>query len=258
VTAAPPPREASNTKSKPDGPLRDAFKGIELPPEAPKLGEIPPPAPAAPPRQVETYRPDPTAPKLSNRIRDLKVPEMRPAPMASKAVPVPPVPGQSGPIVSPDLIEKLQQPVEQIRRPPEPRPIEPKEFRLASAKPAAPSATGTTPALLRDVAPTTAIETSGAQGNPFWTLIRQRINSKWVAPPVDLTQRFLQVVIRFKMDRSGKVGDVMVEQSSGNDYYDNAGKRAVLAADPLPPFPPEITERQITTHFIFTVGEQAG
>jgi TonB family protein len=175
--------------------------------------------------------------------------------MTAKPTPVPPT-REPRPVVSPDLLEKLQQPVEQISRPPEPRPIERKEFRLASAQPAIPSQDAA--AKLQGVAPVTAIQTSAAQGNPYWTLIRQRINSKWVAPPVDLTQRSLQAVIRFKLDRAGKVSDIMVEQSSGNDYYDNAGKRAVLAADPLPPFPSDITERQITTHFIFTVGEQAG
>lgn len=256
VTAAPPPREAANTKSETADPLRDAFKGIELPPDAPRLGELPPPAPGVPPRRVEAYRTTPAAPKLSNRIRDLKVPEVRPAPMPSKAIPLPPAQEQPRPIVSPDLLEKLQQPVEQISRPPEPRPIERKDFRLTTAQPAIPSQDAA--AKLQGVAPITAIQTSAAQGNPYWTLIRHRINSKWVAPPVDLTQRSLQVVIRFKLDRAGKVSDIMVEQSSGNDYYDNAGKRAVLAADPLPPFPPDITERQITTHFIFTVGEQAG
>lgn len=241
LTAAPPPREAPSAKPEPDSLLRDVFKGIELPPEAPKLGEIPPPSPGAPPRLVETYKPDPAAQKLSNRIRDLKVPEVPVAPSASKPVPAPPKQVETRPVVSPDLLEKLQRPTEQIRRPP--------EQRVAAARPATP---------LSAAAPTTSIQASEAGASPYWGLVQQRINSKWVAPPVDLTQRFLQVVIRFRMDRSGKVGEVVVVQSSGNDYFDNAGKRAVLAADPLPPFPAEITERQLSPKIFFTVGEQAG
>jgi len=241
LTAAPPPREAPTAKTEPDNLLRDVFKGIELPPEAPKLGEITPPAPGAPPRLVETYKPDPAAQKLSNKIRDLKVPEVPVAPSTSKPVPAPPKQAESRPVVSPDLLEKLQRPTEQIRRPP--------EQRLAAARPATP---------LSAAPPTTAIQTSGAQGNPYWTLVQQRIDSKFVAPQVDFTARARQVIIRFRLDRTGNVSDVMVKQSSGNGYYDDAAKRAVLAADPLPPFPADITERHIMTDVTFKVGEQAG
>ena len=139
---------------------------------------------------------------------------------------------------------------EQIRRPP--------EQRLAAARPATPPSAAVSAPQLQGVAPTTSIQASEAGASPYWGLVQQRINSKWIAPPVDLTQRFLQVVIRFRMDRSGKVSEVVVVQSSGNDYFDNAGKRAVLAADPLPPFPVEITERQLSPKIFFTVGEQAG
>jgi colicin import membrane protein len=259
LVEAPPPREALKPSPPPADPLRDVFKGIELPPEAPKLGEIPPPVPAAPARRSQASRPTPAAPKVSSRIQDLQVPEVKPAPRVSMPAPVTPVQEQTGPIVSPDLLEKLRQPIDPIQRPPETRPIERKEIRSAIPKPASPPPDATASAQpLQTLAPTTAIQTSGAQGNPYWTLIRQRIDSRWVAPPVDLTRRSFQVVIRFRLDRGGKVSDVAVERSSGNDYYDNAGKRAVLAADPLPPFPADITERQITTYCIFTVGEQAG
>jgi len=109
-----------------------------------------------------------------------------------------------------------------------------------------------------DLTPATTIQAAGAGTSRYWALVQQKINSRWVAPPVDLTQRFFQVIIRFTMDRSGRVIEVVVERSSGNDYYDNAGRRAVLAADPLPPFPPEIKERQLNPLIYFSVGEPAG
>ncbi len=49
-----------------------------------------------------------------------------------------------------------------------------------------------------------------------------------------------------------------VEQSSGNEYFDLAGKRAVVTANPLPMFPADLTESYFDAHFTFTVGEQNG
>jgi TonB family protein len=258
VTAGPPPRQSPSPKNS-DSLLRDVLKGIELPPDAPKLGEIAPPAPSTPSREVESYRPDLTAQKLSNRIRDLKIPEVPLTSPTIKSAPKPQVAAMpTQPAIPQELLEKLQRPIEEIRRPPEAKAFIPKEFHFASSRPVSQPQTATASSENQELTLTTAIQGSGPEGNPYWALIQQKINSKWVAPPVDLTQHSLQVVIRFKMDQSGKVSDVAVEQSSGNDYYDNAGKRAVLAADPLPPFPKEITQRQLSPKIFFTVGDRTG
>ncbi|MER3422813.1 MAG: hypothetical protein C4293_05870, partial [Nitrospiraceae bacterium] len=56
---------------------------------------------------------------------------------------------------------------------------------------------------------------------------------------------------------NGSIEDVTIEQTSGNEYYDLAGKRAVLSAR-LPEFPAEMPEPYLDAHFSFTVGEQSG
>ena len=66
------------------------------------------------------------------------------------------------------------------------------------------------------------------------------------------------MVIKFRLHRSGAVSDVVVEQASGNHYYDLAAERAVRSADPLPSFPSSLSEVYLDTHFTFTVGEQLG
>lgn len=68
----------------------------------------------------------------------------------------------------------------------------------------------------------------------------------------------LTVVIRFRLSRTGAVSGVVVEQSSGNVYYDLAGKRAVLNADPLPPFPKDLSSAYFDAHFSFVVGDPTG
>jgi TonB family protein len=95
-----------------------------------------------------------------------------------------------------------------------------------------------------------------AAGNPYLGLIQKRISNHWIAPQVDLSGSVLQVVIKFRLSKSGQVADIVVEQSSGNEYYDMAAKRAVMSASPLPAFPPDMGQASFDAHFSFFVGEQ--
>lgn len=94
--------------------------------------------------------------------------------------------------------------------------------------------------------------------NAYLALVRQRISRFWSAPPVDVTNQVYVVIVQFRLHRNGTVTGVAIEQSSGNEYYDLAGKRAVLSAIPLPSFPHEITDAYFDAHFTFTVGESQG
>jgi TonB family protein len=108
--------------------------------------------------------------------------------------------------------------------------------------------------------PVTAIQVSGDESglSRYLAIVQNKISEQWVAPPVDAANRLYQVVIKFRLHRSGRISDVVVERESGNGYYDDAGKRAVLSVGPLPSFPPYVTEEMLETHFSFTVGEEAG
>jgi TonB family protein len=86
--------------------------------------------------------------------------------------------------------------------------------------------------------------------------VQQRINSFWNAPPVDVTDQTYVVVVKFRVHRNGSVTGVGIERSSGKEYYDLAGRRAVLSAVPLPPFPSELTKAYLDAHFTFTVGKE--
>jgi TonB family protein len=110
------------------------------------------------------------------------------------------------------------------------------------------------------VQPTTVIQVPGIVPglNRYLALVQSKISRQWIAPEVNLTGRSLQVVIKFRLDRSGVVSHVAIEKSSGNEYYDLAGTRAVLSANPLPPFPQDMSDTTVDAHFSFTVGDQAG
>jgi len=51
--------------------------------------------------------------------------------------------------------------------------------------------------------------------------------------------------------RSGQVTDVKVDSSSGVSYYDRAAERAVYAANPLPPLPPDYRNESLGVHLKF-------
>ncbi len=181
-----------------DNKLRDALRGIERPPEAPRLGE---------------YRPAP--------------------------IPVPTVTAPNAQEKQPSLSELARQ-LEQVQRP------QPKAAVASKPKLAA--------------KPVTKIQVSGDESglSRYLAIVQGKISEQWVAPPVDVANRSYQVVIKFRLHRSGRISDVMVERESGNGYYDDAGKRAVLSVGLLQPFPPYVTEEMLETHFSFTVGEEAG
>ncbi len=67
-----------------------------------------------------------------------------------------------------------------------------------------------------------------------------------------LTPMKIEAVVRFRLEKSGYVTEVEIEQSSGNEYFDLAAKRAVLAANPPPSFYEEMQEDYLYTHLRFS------
>lgn len=226
VPAFPSPQEMREVRRSAENPLRDALRGIELPPEAPKLGEVKP-TPMTPGKST----PPSSRKDIQKLLSNLKVPE---AAVSSRPAPEPPQAQKS----LADEISKQLQAVQQPR-PPESQPAI--QAKATGAK-----------------KPETGIEVPGVAPNRYLALIQSKISNQWIAPPVDLSGKSLRVVVRFRLDRTGNVSDIVIETSSGNGYYDDAGRRAVLKAGRLPSFPPEMTEPFLDTHFSFAVGEEAG
>jgi len=83
----------------------------------------------------------------------------------------------------------------------------------------------------------------------YLAMVKRRISNNWYAPS---TVRAMEVVIEFKLAKSGDVSDVSIEESSGNEYFDMAAKRAVLSASPLPAFYQNIEVDHLTAHMRFS------
>ncbi len=214
--------------------MRDIMKDIELPPDAPKRGDISPE----------------DKPKKSPVIKLPDVPVLTETKDTTQKRLV--ASAQSSSLTE-DLAKELDEELKKIKKLEVPKAAPPVEI---PSKPA--------PQVEAKVQNVKAVDTTlkvpgMTQGsNAYLALVRQRISNSWNAPPLDLTSQAYVVVVQFRLHKNGSVTGVTIEQSSGNEYYDLAGKRAVLSANPLPVFPPDISDPYFDAHFTFTVGEPQG
>ncbi len=180
-----------------------SVKLVDLPANVPLTAAAPAAAPAA-------KAPEPkhkAAPKAAKQaIRAVPAPKAEPAPKAAM------------PELGPDK-HKLEKAVE--TRTPSPSPA-----------PAAPAggAAGKKEAVAVSVA-------SGGAAFPFppyVAIVREKIERNWSPLP---GAKGLKARVSFRVQRSGRVGDVKLDQASGNFYFDQAAMRAILASSPFPELP---------------------
>lgn len=248
VKAAPlaPPvvqREAAAPSKPAQNPMRDLLKDIELPPDAPKFGDY---SPAEKLKKVQE-------PAVAN-VPKLKLPDV-PVVSEAKVATKKPADTKSRPSLTDELNRELDEELNKIKK------LElPKESKAAPAE----SQPTPTPQLEAKAPSVKAVDTAlkvpgmAPGSNVYLAQVRRKISSMWAAPPVDVTAQTYRVVVKFRLHRDGSVSGVVIEQSSGNEYFDLAGKRAVVTAHPLPMFPADLTESYFDAHFTFTVGEQNG
>lgn len=80
-------------------------------------------------------------------------------------------------------------------------------------------------------------------------MVEDRIDHEWRALP--LVTNPPVVVLKFRISRFGEISNIHIDESSGNGNYDSAAKRAVSAVNPLPPFPPDISDPFFEVRFRF-------
>jgi len=238
---APPVKTLASTATPVSAPARpsvakDILKDLELPPEAPKFGELTPAKAVAQPR--------PQAPVK------VKVPDL---PRLPDVMPDQVVKAPQRTSISEELDRELEEELKKV-----------KEYKPA-AKLDIPKEVPVKPMPQQEAAipqvkgPQTQLKTSGASGtNPFWGRVEAIIKGQWEPPPIDVTGQTYSAVIRFRYYRNGTVKDVTVQQTSGNSYFDMAGQRAILKPRSFPVFPADMTEAYQDVEMIFRVGESVG
>lgn len=238
---APPVKTAAPAATPVSVPARtsvtkDILKDLELPPDAPKFGELTPAKAVAQPR--------PQAP-AKVQVPDLpRIPDVMP----DQAVKTP-----QRSSISEELNRELEEELKKV-----------KEYKPA-AKLEIPKEAPVKPVPQQEAAipqvkgPQTQLKTSGTSGtNPFWGRVEAIIKSQWEPPPIDVTGQAYSAVIRFRYYRNGTVKDVAIQETSGNSYFDMAGQRAVLKPRQFPVFPADMTEAYQDVEMVFRVGESVG
>ena len=234
VKVAPLPAQVAPTPTPPPpakAPAKDVMKDVVVPPTAPAFGDF---SPAEKPKKPQFKLPDvPVASETKEPLA--RVPESKPDSSLTE-----------------DLNKELDEEFKKIKKVelPKAAPVEPSPKPLPRIEAKAPS--------VKAVDTTLKVPGMAPGSNAYLGRVRQLISSYWNAPPVDVTAQAYVVIVQFRLHRNGSVTGVTIEQSSGNEYYDLAGKRAVLSAVPLPAFPVELTEPYFDAHFTFTVGDSQG
>lgn len=86
----------------------------------------------------------------------------------------------------------------------------------------------------------------------YLSMMKNRISENWIPPfgsvKADETKK---VIIRFRVDRGGRVLSPEVEESSGDTILDQSALRAVIVSGPFPPLPDSYSEASLGVHFGF-------
>jgi TonB family protein len=214
------------------------LQDLQLPPDAPKFGELSPAKKmVAQPQQAAKMLNIPSVPDVGQD-------------------PVAKISQRS--TVSEDLNRELEEELKKIKQ------IRP-AAKLDISKEVKPGEMSVRPAPQQEVktqavkTPETTLRISGTAGsNLYWARVQSIISSQWEPPPVDMTGQTYTVIVKFRLQRDGIIKDVVVQQSSGNAYFDMAGQRAVLRPRVLPVFPTDMTDSYKDIEMVFRVGELAG
>ena len=214
------------------------LQDLQLPPDAPKFGDLSPATKSV------------AQPQQAAKVLDIpRVPDVAQDPVAK-------IPQRS--TVSDDLNRELEEELKKIKQfQPAAKLDIPKEVKPSEAvvKPV-PQQEVKIPAVKT---PETTLKISGKTGsNAYWARVQSIISSQWEPPPIDMAGQTYTMIVKFRLERDGTIKDVVVQQSSGNAYFDMAGQRAVLRQRVLPAFPADMADSYKDVEMVFRVGESVG
>lgn len=86
--------------------------------------------------------------------------------------------------------------------------------------------------------------------------VRDKVASNW-NPPAGVASggNELAAMVNFRIDRTGKIVASYVEEPSGAGVFDQAGLRAIVQSDPLPPLPRDYAGDWLGIHLRFVYKE---
>jgi protein TonB len=83
-------------------------------------------------------------------------------------------------------------------------------------------------------------------------VVQQKVSENWLKYEVDPNiHQANRVYVQFDIDRSGRPGNVQIEQSSGVPSLDQSALRAIQRIDTFGPLPPDYSGSKVTVEFWF-------
>ena len=100
---------------------------------------------------------------------------------------------------------------------------------------------------------TISLDTKDEKYRPYTMLIKERLLVHWTYPD-EARSRGIEgsVLVRFSLDRLGRVLDIAVLDPSAHDVLDRNAVSAINASAPFPPFPPSVTVSRLNIRASFT------
>ena len=109
--------------------------------------------------------------------------------------------------------------------------------------------------------PSAGVNTPGQGAGDFATRFgwyiqaaKRRVDPNWDRLSIDSGVRnstSLHAAVSFSINRDGSIKNVRITQSSGNLSWDNAGLRAIMNSNPLPPLPPDYQGSEVAVTWDF-------
>ncbi len=179
---------------------------------------------------------------------------------AELSVPLAPAPAAAPPALKPETVPRTEKPESKVEKsapkqtkaaptkssmpaflPQKSKAVHqaPVESEAEAPKQAVAPATPAVPAAAAGEGRGEGVAVSTASGDfkfpPYLDVLRDKIEQNWNPPP---GVKGTKARVQFRVLRTGRVfGDVKIEESSGNGYFDMAAKRAILSSSPFPPMP---------------------
>jgi protein TonB len=195
-----------------------------------------------------------------------------PGPESEAAAASPEVPQQQA-VVDPTLLPKAipieTDDPERVVTPEEshkPRPDEPKIAAIetapslpsVAAEETAPTAIETPVVATRSIAPAPGTGDSARRVRASWEKELAAHFDKHKRYPTDRSNRNVEIMIKFELDRTGHILSGTVAQSSGDPSFDEAALAMLRRADPVPPPPPLVADEglRFSLPVIFRVRER--
>ena len=218
---------------------------VSLPVPEPQKPPIKPSIKEPPPKAVEKQKPI-EKPKKDDIVEKVKKP----------------VPKMEKPKEDPETLKHLKEAIEEIRRKAALDEIQKRVTKREKVEerpnvtpppaPAPPSPVPPFPVTPSPLASTTPLR-SESKLNEYYSLIWAKIKEEWTLPQNVVKENFgLETIIVMVIERNGRIQKAWFEKGSGNALFDQMAMRALKKAEPLPPFPRDLSENTLEIGIRFT------